>query len=109
METVLKTKINLRKDVLSAWTKADPVLGDGEMAIVEDESGQLAMKIGNGVSSFTQLPFLNQQELKTDKLTAKEATVKCISQGYSVSSTPTSMATGVFSEVKSNFSIVHGI
>jgi hypothetical protein len=53
MGSNLKTKINLRKDVLSSWTKADPVLGDGEMAIVEDESGQLAMKIGNGVSSFT--------------------------------------------------------
>lgn len=53
MGSNLKTKINLRKDVLSSWTKADPILGDGEMAIVEDESGQLAMKIGNGVSSFT--------------------------------------------------------
>ena len=40
---------------------------------------------------------------------AKEATVKCISQGYSVSSTPTSMATGVFSEAKSSFGVAHGI
>ena len=37
----------------------NPRLGNGEMALVEDD-GILAVKIGNGISSFTQLPFLYQ-------------------------------------------------
>ncbi len=58
MSTEVKVKINLRKDVLANWMEKNPVLGGGELAIVEDESGLLAMKIGNGLSSFNQLPFL---------------------------------------------------
>lgn len=109
MSAEIKAKINLRKDVLANWEAKNPILGSGEMAIVEDEGGVLAVKIGNGLSSFNQLPFLYQQEFKTEKLTAKEATFKSLSQGYNVSSTPTSLATGVFSEAKGNFGVVHGI
>lgn len=60
MSSEIKTKINLRKDVLANWEDKNPVLGSGEMAIVEDGNGDLAMKIGNGISSFNQLPFLYQ-------------------------------------------------
>jgi hypothetical protein len=108
MSTGISAKINLRKDSLANWTEKNPRLGNGEMALVED-NGLLAVKIGNGISSFTQLPFLYQQEFKTDRLTAKEATVKALSQGYNVSSTPTSLATGVFSEAKGDFGVVHGV
>lgn len=79
MSSEIKTRINLRKDVLANWEEKNPVLGSGEMAIVEDGNGDLVMKIGNGISAFNQLPYLYQQEFKTEKLTAKEATVKSLS------------------------------
>ena len=79
MSSEIKTRINLRKDVLANWEEKNPVLGSGEMAIVEDGNGDLVMKIGNGISAFNQLPYLYQQEFKTGKLTAKEATVKSLS------------------------------
>lgn len=41
MDINLKTKINLRKDYLSGWTANDPVLGNGELAISENETGLL--------------------------------------------------------------------
>lgn len=109
MSTEISARINLRKDVLVNWQEKNPVLGSGEIAIVEGENGLLTLKIGNGLSSFNQLPFLYQQNFETDKITSKEAVFKSISQGYNVSSTPTSLATGVYSEANGSFGVVHGI
>lgn len=45
--------IQVRRDASSNWTSVNPVLADGELAYDKNNSN---FKIGNGVSSYTQLP-----------------------------------------------------
>lgn len=60
--------IILRNDSTAEWAAKDPVLSRGEMG-VELDTGLL--KIGNGISSFSSLPYLNvtpaQLDAKIDK------------------------------------------
>ena len=104
MVNSLNTKISLRKDDLSNWISADPILLDGELVVAVDENGENLIKIGNGISTFIQLPYLYQNHFDS-----KQVSVKSLSQGFNVKSTPTSMATGVFSKADANFGVVHGI
>lgn len=67
----IKSKVLLRTDTLSNWTSANPTLSSGELAIVHDDA-VCQLKIGNGISSFNQLPFLYQQEFKTEILTSRD-------------------------------------
>ncbi len=57
-EKQLKTRIQLRYDTSANWIENDPVLKAGEAAIQTDES-QVTIKIGDGVSTYTALPFLS--------------------------------------------------
>ena len=56
----LKTTIQLRRDALSAWLAANPVLAPGEIALVDKNNGVGAkdwvIRIGDGVSTFDALP-----------------------------------------------------
>ena len=58
----LKTRILLRSDILSNWNSVNPVLAKGELAVVFDPtvtgSRKIRAKIGDGVSHFTDLPYL---------------------------------------------------
>ena len=69
MATVNKIKISLRCDELSNWTEKNPVLNNGELAIVNN-AGNQSFKIGNGLSTFNQLPFFNENEVTTTTLSA---------------------------------------
>ena len=52
--TLQNVKISLKTDDLSNWTSFNPVLNDGELAIVNDISANLIkFKVGNGLSTFT--------------------------------------------------------
>lgn len=53
-------KITHRIDTLANWTASNPVLLKGEMALVEGENA--AFKIGDGVRTFTALPYLSGVE-----------------------------------------------
>lgn len=69
--TLQNIKISLRTDDLSNWTSSNPVLRSGEFAVVNDISvGFTRFKVGNGVSAFNQLPFVNQTKVITDLLEA---------------------------------------
>ena len=48
-------KFQLRRDTSTNWSSVNPVLYAGEPGI-ETNTGQ--MKIGNGVSTWTQLPYV---------------------------------------------------
>ena len=61
------TRISLKKDTSSNWTQNNPVLLDGEMIIVTTNAGDVRMKIGDGTSTQSQLPFTDEQML--DSLT----------------------------------------
>jgi len=78
MASTINTKIQLRTDDKANWESLNPVLKLGEIAIVCFEDDYKDIKIGNGLSSFNQLSYLYQNEIKTDKITGKDLNVKSI-------------------------------
>lgn len=54
---VIKTRIKQKIDSLSNWIANDPILLQGEIGIVQGDYPKI--KIGNGVSKFSQLPYSN--------------------------------------------------
>ena len=56
MSTEIKTRLRLRKDTLANWEQNDPVLLDGELAIVVTNS-DVKIKIGDGVKTFANLDY----------------------------------------------------
>ena len=63
----MATKIQLRRDTLSNWTKADPVIMEGEIVLVSENADNPVydrFKIGNGVNKFSELPFYQEKEEK---------------------------------------------
>ena len=61
MAKTFNTRILLKKDTNSNWTQNDPVLLDGEMIIVTTDAGDVRMKIGDGTSTYTELPFTDEK------------------------------------------------
>lgn len=57
------TRISLKKDTSSNWTQNNPVLLDGEMIIVTTNAGDVRIKIGDGTSTYSQLPFTDEKML----------------------------------------------
>lgn len=56
-EKVIKTRIKQKIDSLSNWITHDPILLQGEIGIVQGDYPKI--KIGDGVSKFSQLPYSN--------------------------------------------------
>ena len=54
--TSIRTRIQNRRDTLENWLSADPVLLQGELALVVG-GGASSIKIGDGSSRFSQLPW----------------------------------------------------
>ena len=94
----MQTRIKQRFDYLSNWIQNDIVLLQGELAVVDCES-QIRFKIGDGVKRFTQLSFVDQNQLCTNWLVAN-----AISQGLHASSIPYGFAAGAYLCANANFS-----
>ena len=76
MSTTLNTRVQSKRDTSANWTTNNPVLLDGEVIIVDTNAGETRFKVGNGVSTYTQLPFQDENiysELNT-KLTTPTGT-----------------------------------
>ena len=56
----LNSRIQWKKDTSANWTSNNPVLLNGEIAIVVTNSGETRFKIGDGTSSYTALPFQDE-------------------------------------------------
>lgn len=56
----LKTRIKWRRDTSANWTNNNPVLLDGEVIIVNTDAGETRFKIGDGIKTYTQLPFQDE-------------------------------------------------
>lgn len=54
------TRVANKRDTSSNWTTNNPVLLNGEIIIVDTEAGQVRYKVGNGTSTYTQLPFTDE-------------------------------------------------
>ena len=66
----MAVKIQLRRDVASAWTSANPTLSAGELALETDTA---KYKIGDGTTAWTSLAYssLPSTAISTTTLTAK--------------------------------------
>jgi hypothetical protein len=51
-------QIQIRRGLSSAWTSADPVLAEGELAV---ETDTLKFKVGNGSTNWNILPYASGQ------------------------------------------------
>ena len=54
------SRIQWKKDTSANWTANNPVLLNGEIAIVVTYSGETRFKIGDGTSAYTALPFQDE-------------------------------------------------
>jgi hypothetical protein len=54
------TRIQNKRDTSSNWTSNNPILLDGEIILVDTAEGELRAKIGDGVKTYTQLPFSDE-------------------------------------------------
>ena len=50
-------RVKLKRDTSANWTANNPILLNGEMILVDTTSGDLRTKTGDGVKTYTQLPF----------------------------------------------------
>lgn len=89
----MATKIQLRRDTLSNWTKADPVIMEGEIALVSENADNPVydrFKIGNGVNKFSELPYAMRQQIEivqrkgasTEKVMSQKAVTDLLNAGY---------------------------
>lgn len=108
--TLQNIKIQLRSDVLANWTSLNPILKDNELVIVNDTDNNIErFKIGNGISSFNQLPYVNEQKIITDILDAGQVKAQGITQGSNISASQLAFAAGIFLSAAANFSQTLGI
>lgn len=57
------TRIKLKSDTESNWLSQDPVLLDGEVAIVKCDGGITRKKIGDGSKKFSELAYDESKSL----------------------------------------------
>ena len=91
----LLAQIKQRSDTATNWTTADPVIGDGEIIVVETSAGEKRFKVGDGEKTFTQLPYADENILsKIKKYTAGDG-ISISNEGV-ISSTGGSSSSDVF-------------
>lgn len=60
MSKNINVRIALKRDTSANWTNYNPVLLNGELILVDTAEGQLRVKIGDGIKTYTQLPFTDE-------------------------------------------------
>lgn len=60
MATEFNTRIQFKRDTSSNWTNKNPIILNGEIILVDTDSGELRAKIGDGSKTYTQLPFSDE-------------------------------------------------
>ena len=56
----INARLPLSRDTSANWTKYDPVLLNGEVIIADTDAGKTRFKVGDGTSTYTQLPFQDE-------------------------------------------------
>ena len=59
MEKIYKSRIKHKRNTHANWTNNNPTLYNGELIFV-DINGELRAKVGDGVKTYTQLPFTDE-------------------------------------------------
>ena len=60
MSSTYNARIKHKRDTAANWESANPTLLDGEIILVDTAAGDLRQKIGDGVKTYTQLPFTDE-------------------------------------------------
>ena len=60
MATEFDARIKFKRDTSSNWTSNNPTLLNGEIILIDTDSGELRAKIGDGSKTYTQLPFSDE-------------------------------------------------
>ena len=60
MSKNINVRIALKRDTSANWTNYNPILLNGELILVDTAEGQLRAKIGDGIKTYTQLPFTDE-------------------------------------------------
>lgn len=82
---MLEKRIQIRRDTSTNWTNINPILASGELGFITDTG---RMKVGDGVTAFNSLAFIDDRDKYTvgeidNFLTAKEDKVnKGVANGY---------------------------
>lgn len=53
-------RVQMKRDTSANWTSNNPVLLNGEIIIVDTDVGEVRYKVGNGTSTYTQLPYTDE-------------------------------------------------
>lgn len=56
----IQARVKHKRDTSSNWTQNNPVLLNGEIILVDTAEGELRAKVGDGVKTYTQLPFSDE-------------------------------------------------
>lgn len=58
---IIQATVKNRTDTVTNWTQKNPVLTKGEIIVVQMNTGETRLKIGDGTKTFTQLPYTDEQ------------------------------------------------
>lgn len=67
MTKTIQATVKNRTDTAANWTSKNPVLAEGEIIVVQTSAGETRLKIGDGVKTFTQLPYTDENVLSKIK------------------------------------------
>lgn len=102
------TRIASRSDTKQNWELINPILLQGEIAIVFDGVNQL-FKVGDGQKHFNELQYSFYGQFASEQINTSNLRAKGISQGYGSNVNGIGgIATGYKSQVSSNFAQSHG-
>jgi len=68
MPNTVSIKVKNKRDTLANWTKNNPILLDGELAIVIDND-DIKLKVGNGIDTFIALPYIKSDSQNNEENT----------------------------------------
>ena len=86
-ENTIKVRQKQRYDTEANWKSKNPVLLAGEIAISSDKTG--LMKVGDGKSLWTAIPYSKASLSKTDVTTALGYTPPTTNTTYSIGTSST--------------------
>lgn len=90
---IVNTRIVQRFDTLDSWEEANPTLLDGELAVISTDN-QVRFKVGDGQTTFHDLPFIDQQKISTVSAFANILSAKSAAVGYQNAAGTNSLAVG---------------
>lgn len=81
---IFNTRVKNKRDIEANWTSKNPVLLNGEIAIVDTTSGETRFKVGDGTKRYSQLPFQDAATLANYVKTTRKINNKALSSDISL-------------------------